>query len=164
MARAAEAKDISEVEDEEPIKASPDIHGDVETAETASPIDAEVVTPLRRPGSISPDQDVEQAPVFSHASAADGSSDAPAPADDLETVEDAIVSDIQEVLEPDGSDDEGDDVPVEGLLEEDQLREIVADVVREELAGHLGERITRNVRKLVRREIRQVLATQKFED
>ena len=37
---------------------------------------------------------------------------------------------------------------------EDALREMIAEVVRAELAGPLGERITRNVRKLVRREMR----------
>jgi hypothetical protein len=43
------------------------------------------------------------------------------------------------------------------------LRTLIADVVREELSGALGERITRNVRKLVRREIRQVLAGDEFD-
>lgn len=43
-------------------------------------------------------------------------------------------------------------------LDEDSLREIVADIVRQELQGSLGERITRNVRKLVRREIHRALA------
>jgi cell pole-organizing protein PopZ len=38
------------------------------------------------------------------------------------------------------------------------LREMVADIVRQELQGTLGERITRNVRKLVRREIHRALA------
>ena len=33
------------------------------------------------------------------------------------------------------------------------LRELVADIVREELRGELGERMTSNIRKLVRREI-----------
>jgi hypothetical protein len=50
---------------------------------------------------------------------------------------------------------EGDDV-----LDEETLREIIAEVVREEFAGQLGERITRNVRKLVRREIRQILSSE----
>jgi hypothetical protein len=45
-----------------------------------------------------------------------------------------------------------------GLLDEDTLRDIIADVVREELQGVLGQRITRNVRKMVRREIRLALA------
>ncbi|SLN74278.1 hypothetical protein ROJ8625_04032 [Roseivivax jejudonensis] len=43
-------------------------------------------------------------------------------------------------------------------LDADALREVVADIVRQELQGMLGERITRNVRKLVRREINRALA------
>lgn len=46
----------------------------------------------------------------------------------------------------------------EAYLDEDALRELVASIVREELQGALGERITRNVRKLVRREIHRALA------
>ncbi|WP_163846109.1 hypothetical protein [Pseudooceanicola aestuarii] len=45
-------------------------------------------------------------------------------------------------------------------LDEDMLRAIVSDIVREELQGPLGERITRNVRKLVRREIQRSLTAQ----
>ena len=44
------------------------------------------------------------------------------------------------------------------LLDESALRELVAEVVREELQGGLGERITRNVRKLVRAEIQRAFA------
>ena len=46
------------------------------------------------------------------------------------------------------------------ILDDDALRLLVAEVVRQELQGALGERITRNVRKLVRREIYRVLASQ----
>ncbi|MDK3020016.1 hypothetical protein [Pseudodonghicola flavimaris] len=46
------------------------------------------------------------------------------------------------------------------ILDEDSLRELVAEIVRQELQGALGERITRNVRKLVRREIHRVMAVQ----
>ena len=49
------------------------------------------------------------------------------------------------------------------LLDEDALRDIVSEIVREELQGALGERITRNVRKLVRREIHRALAAQELE-
>jgi len=48
----------------------------------------------------------------------------------------------------------------ESVMDEETLRELVADIVREELQGALGERITRNVRKLVRREIHRALAVQ----
>ena len=47
--------------------------------------------------------------------------------------------------------------------DEATLRRIVAEVVREELQGALGERITRNVRKLVRREIYRVLNSQDYD-
>lgn len=50
----------------------------------------------------------------------------------------------------------------EELLDEETLRELVAEIVRNELQGPLGERITRNVRKLVRREIQRALAAQEL--
>ncbi len=43
------------------------------------------------------------------------------------------------------------------VLDEESLREMVSGIVRQELQGTLGERITRNVRKLVRREIYRAL-------
>lgn len=49
------------------------------------------------------------------------------------------------------------------VLDEDALRDMVSEIVRQELQGALGERITRNVRKLVRREIHRALASQDFE-
>lgn len=49
------------------------------------------------------------------------------------------------------------------VLDEEDLRPIVARMVREELQGELGERITRNVRKLVRREILRALAARDAE-
>ncbi|MFT5006425.1 MAG: hypothetical protein ACI8YI_002049 [Paracoccaceae bacterium] len=49
------------------------------------------------------------------------------------------------------------------VLDEDTLRDLVSDMVREELQGELGDRITRNVRKLVRREIQRALASREFE-
>ncbi|MFW5641573.1 MAG: hypothetical protein ACOCY0_02290 [Roseicyclus sp.] len=59
---------------------------------------------------------------------------------------------------------QGEDPDLEAtLLDEETLRRIVAEVVREELQGALGERITRNVRKLVRREIRLVLAADELD-
>lgn len=51
---------------------------------------------------------------------------------------------------------------LDGLIDETALQEIVAQMVRAELQGELGEKITRNVRKLVRREIHRVLLTHDF--
>ncbi len=49
------------------------------------------------------------------------------------------------------------------FLDEEMLRELVTDIVRQELQGALGERITRNVRKLVRREIHRALTSHELD-
>ncbi|MGJ8611389.1 MAG: hypothetical protein ACSHWY_09855 [Octadecabacter sp.] len=66
--------------------------------------------------------------------------------------------------------DDYDDDDLDGLtdtvaanLDDDALRALVSEIVREELAGPMGERITRNVRKLVRREIYRILSSQEFD-
>jgi hypothetical protein len=47
--------------------------------------------------------------------------------------------------------------------DEQVLRDMVRDIIREELQGGLGERITRNIRKLVRAEMARALAGQDLE-
>lgn len=49
------------------------------------------------------------------------------------------------------------------FLDEDMLREMVARLVREELQGAVGEKITRNVRRLVRREVERALTLKSLE-
>lgn len=49
------------------------------------------------------------------------------------------------------------------VVDEEFLRDIVSEIVRQELQGELGERITRNVRKLVRREIHRAMASRDFD-
>ncbi|AXI45856.1 hypothetical protein C1J03_07310 [Sulfitobacter sp. SK012] len=71
-------------------------------------------------------------------------------------------------VEPTPQTDDADDGFVgfnsdDQVLDEDALRDLVSDIVREELQGALGERITRNVRKLVRREIHRALTAQELE-
>jgi hypothetical protein len=61
--------------------------------------------------------------------------------------------DVAEVLSAALIEDEGFRV-----LEEAELHDLVRAMVREELQGSLGERITRNVRKLVRAEVNRALA------
>ena len=57
-----------------------------------------------------------------------------------------------------------DGLPDQGqFLDEAELRDLVAEIVRSELQGALGEQITQNVRKLVRREIQRALIAQKKE-
>jgi hypothetical protein len=58
---------------------------------------------------------------------------------------------------------EGPYLPEDHILDEEALRNLVIEIVRQELQGTLGERITRNVRKLVRREIYRVLSSQEFD-
>lgn len=43
------------------------------------------------------------------------------------------------------------------ILDEESLRGLINDIVREELQGELGERIGRNLRRLIRQEIAQFL-------
>ena len=43
------------------------------------------------------------------------------------------------------------------------LRDLVTEIIREELQGALGERITRNVRKMVRREIHRMVTSEHFD-
>jgi hypothetical protein len=42
------------------------------------------------------------------------------------------------------------------ILDEEAIREVVNRIVREELQGELGDRISRNLRKLIRREMNQI--------
>ena len=51
----------------------------------------------------------------------------------------------------------------DAVIDEEALRDMVSEIVRQELQGALGERITRNVRKLVRREIHRALTSQDFD-
>ncbi len=102
-------------------------------------------------------------PLFSRRAQTAGDVDAEADAEDTPTDEDEMVLDaMSDEAEGDASlfalTDEDD-----GVLDEETLREIVVDVVREELQGVLGQRITRNVRKLVRREVRLALAAADLE-
>lgn len=79
------------------------------------------------------------------------------------TAEDPVTESVAEPAS-DGADDAILKDEPEGLLiDEETLRDMVCDIVREELQGALGERITRNVRRLVRREIHRALASQELD-
>ncbi|MDO8984730.1 hypothetical protein [Cypionkella sp.] len=74
----------------------------------------------------------------------------------------AEASVLAALAKPDAADD--DEAFDQAMrFDEDVLRELVRDMLREELAGKMGERITRNIRKLVRAEIARALAAQEFE-
>ena len=52
---------------------------------------------------------------------------------------------------------------VSSAIDKEALRALVVEIVHDELSGELGERITRNVRKLVRREINYVLTSREMD-
>jgi hypothetical protein len=58
------------------------------------------------------------------------------------------------VLDEPAVPEEFEDAPI---LDELALRELVAEVVRDELQGDLGERISKNFRRMVRREINNAM-------
>lgn len=112
-------------------------------------------------------QDVEDSDVFDDGPTQDAQSVAfehrTAPADDTPQ-DDAPQDDT--ATEPDAYDDDDlDDFLDAGTasMDQDALRALVSEIVREELTGPMGERITRNVRKLVRREIYRILSSQEFD-
>lgn len=63
----------------------------------------------------------------------------------------------------DFDDEDASDSDEGTMIDQEVLRAMVSQIVREELQGELGERITRNVRKLIRREINRALAIQDLE-
>ncbi|ATF17684.1 hypothetical protein [Phaeobacter gallaeciensis] len=125
-------------------------------AETAQ-IDS---APQIEPSAPQPEQHTQaEAPAVDTAIEENTSSDIPAaPAAsttdsvDRDLLETSVTETALEALDALGSD--------ESFLDEHALRELVSEIVREELQGALGERITRNVRKLVRREIHRALSAQ----
>ncbi|MGB7321716.1 MAG: hypothetical protein WBC95_09905 [Albidovulum sp.] len=89
--------------------------------------------------------------------------EADAPWDHSDDVEDADIS-ANDLISEDVALEAGEPGPGifdaamdEAVLDMDMLRDLVAEIIREELQGPLGERITRNVRMLVRREINRML-------
>jgi hypothetical protein len=75
------------------------------------------------------------------------------------TEQDEDEDDDEDEDESDGFDIFEDD----RLPDPDALRDLVAEIVRQELQSDLGQRVTRNIRKLVRREIRRALAARDFD-
>lgn len=82
-----------------------------------------------------------------------------------EVVEDAVEETEEEPAEAtsETTDDNVFEDDLSEVFDEEMLRDLVSEFVRKELQGELGERITRNVRKLVRREINRALAARDFD-
>ncbi len=79
----------------------------------------------------------------------------PAPKPAAEAPRSPLVEGLEGLTDADGN-------PVT-VLDEDALNEIVRALIREELQGVLGERITQNVRKLVRAEINRALTARSLD-
>jgi hypothetical protein len=155
-------QDTAEVEDAAPYDTAQD-----DGAEPDDPVTTEAeAEPGPRPeADTAQETGAEPAaftPIFSRRpDAGGGDRDAASPvkaADAPDDEDDDDVEDLGEALSPFSFPDAED-----GILDEETLREIVAEVVRQELQGALGQRITRNVRKMVRREIRLALAADDLE-
>lgn len=78
----------------------------------------------------------------------------------VDRAEAEVIADLAQRVQDDLAQNLTADAP---LFDEGVLRDLVRDLIREELAGALGERITRNVRKLVRAEIARAMAVQSIE-
>lgn len=128
------------------------------------------------PEPADPAQDDAAGPdaVFSHHGEDAPEDTAPHPAEtaatdplgeDEEYYEDEIALEFDPESEPDAELDHELSSYLEGVptLEEDALRDLVIQIVRAELHGAMGERITANVRKLVRKEINRALASRELE-
>lgn len=99
------------------------------------------------------DAELDEEPAAQDAAVTDDADDE-AEADEARFDEDAVLAEDDEL-----------DAYLQGdqLIDEAALRQLVSEIVREELQGSMGERITRNVRKLVRREIYRILSSQEFD-
>jgi len=104
------------------------------------------------------------------AAAADVETDTVTAQADVAEADDAVLSEATEAegVAPDPEPSLEEELALAGyaeedILDEEALRELVAQVIREELQGELGQRITRNVRRLVRREVQRALTLREFE-
>lgn len=104
------------------------------------------------------------------AAAADVETDTATAHADVAEADDAVLSEATEAegVAPDPEPSLEEELALAGyaeedILDEEALRELVAQVIREELQGELGQRITRNVRRLVRREVQRALTLREFE-
>jgi hypothetical protein len=136
---------------------APDVISEVDEAEV-------VALPDTAPGWVQEDDPepageaaVREAPFVEAPFVEAGDDDAEFDADGAGDISEA------EALAAFADDDESSAYPALTELDEGTLREIVRDIIREELQGALGESITRNVRKLVRAEINRAMVARDLE-
>ena len=133
------------------------------------------------PDEAADDEATEAAPAPGTAEAPDDTEEpdmGAAPLSDMadmaeeEEPDDDTAESAEERASSDGAWDWGDEIVFssgdlltgeDAVIDEEMLREMVTEIVRQELQGTLGERITRNVRKLVRREIHRAMAARELD-
>ncbi len=79
----------------------------------------------------------------------------------IDTADDDADHDDDADQDDDGGDDDLFDPLNASQLDIEMLRDMVSEIIRAELRGTLGERITRNLRQLVRREIERALEAER---
>ncbi len=122
--------------------------------------DAEAPSALHVPEAPAEWDVVADQPEYADAFAEAGSGEMPDAGVILEAEE---IRDEAEESEEAGEGEEAEESEEDILLDEEALREMVAQLVREQLKGQIGERITRSIRRMVRREIRLALAVRDTE-
>ena len=129
----------------------------------AEPIEAEIIAEAAEATPSWAQEDPGE-PVAEDPSQFEGMAEPAAAEPDPVWADEAEAEVVAGLIEP-AAEDAGplDDADTEMTYDEDVLRELVRDLIREELQGGLGERITRNVRKLVRAEIARALASREFD-
>ncbi|SPF76998.1 hypothetical protein ALP8811_02016 [Aliiroseovarius pelagivivens] len=122
-----------------------------EIADADLPADDDEVT--QAGSDIIPEGEVEDQTIEDEVEADDLSGEVANEGDDTETLV-ATVDDapMAEIIEDDSD-----------FIDEDHLQEIVSQIVREELKGEMGVKITQAVRRMVRREVTRALSLEKFD-
>lgn len=122
----------------------------------------------RRPLVLRPDPSEPAGAPMAEVSAADGATtaaeapEAPAEALAAASVDDfALAADrADESVAPGSEAEDLFDPLADSSLDIDVLRDLVSEIVRDELRGALGDKITRNLRAMIRREIERALEAQ----
>jgi hypothetical protein len=169
---AFEELDEPEGDTEEPQAAGPDIaehpvENDSPASTPVEPVAAGVETPTQAEDA---GQDTPEEPSVDAAGETPAAADAPVPSRlhlgrAIDVAPRPQIHRATSVATPPSTDIDADAFALREVAEinEEVLETLVADIIRKELQGPLGERITRSVRKLVRREINRALTSQDFD-
>ena len=140
------------------VEDAPEVEGVVAQASGEDAIDDEdpkfvEVEPLQVDGDVQPEDEAEDQPILAEADDNDLTDE---PADDSLGTE-VMAASVDDAPMAEIVDDDSD------FIDEDHLQEIVSRIVREELKGEMGVKITQAVRRMVRREVTRALSLEKFD-